>query len=146
VLRSVRSLPTLAVGIALSLGVVACAGGDESTEGGGGGGGAGGGGALSPVAEEGKRISADSGCAGCHGGDGQGGIGPAWAGLYSSTVELEGGATVTADDAYLRRAITDPAAEKAAGFTVAMPENQLNTEDVEAVVAYIRELAEVEPG
>jgi len=141
VLRTVRYLPTLALGVALSLGVVAC-GADET----GGGTGGGGGDALSPAAEEGKAISADSGCAGCHGADGQGGIGPAWAGLYNSTVELDGGGTVTADDAYLQRAITDPAAEKEVGFTVAMPENQLSAQDVDAVVAYIRELADVESG
>jgi cytochrome c oxidase subunit 2 len=130
----VPSLATLAVSSVL--GIVGCGGGgDDGADAG-----------LSPVAAEGRRISRDSGCAGCHGADGQGGLGPAWTGLYNSTITLEDGSTVVADDAYLQRAITDPAAEKVAGFTVAMQENELSAEDVEAVVAYIRELAAAEPG
>ncbi len=135
-MRSAVHVPSLAA-LALSsvLGIVGCGGGDDGADAG-----------LSPVAAEGRRISTDSGCAGCHGADGQGGLGPAWTGLYNSTVTLEDGSTVVADDAYLQRAITDPAAEKVAGFTVAMQENELSAEDVEAVVAYIRELAAAEPG
>lgn len=119
--------PSLA---ALAVLAFAACGGDDDEAGGG----------------EGRQIAIDAGCAGCHGADGQGGIGPAWTGLFNSTVELDGGGTVTADDAYLQRAITDPAAEIVAGFTVAMPVNQLTPEDVEAIVAYIRSLAEVESG
>lgn len=121
---AVRVLPALLSVVGLG----ACGGGDGDAGG------------------AGRQVAIDAGCAGCHGADGQGGIGPAWTGLHNSTVELEGGATLTADDAYLQRAIADPEAERVAGFTVAMPENQLGPEDVEAIVAYIRTLADVESG
>jgi cytochrome c oxidase subunit 2 len=99
-----------------------------------------GGAELSPEAAAGLEVAKDSGCAGCHGGDFSGSIGPGWVGLAGSTVTLEGGQTVVADDAYLTRAIQDPAAELVAGFAIAMPENDLSAEQVDQIVAYINEL------
>ena len=95
---------------------------------------------LSPEAAAGLEVAKDSGCAGCHGGDFSGSIGPGWVGLAGSTVTLEGGQTVVADDVYLTRAIQDPAAELVAGFAIAMPENDLSPEQVAQIVAYINEL------
>ena len=95
---------------------------------------------LSPEAAAGLQVAKDSGCAGCHGSDFSGSIGPSWIGLAGSTVTLEGGQTVVADDAYLTRAIQEPAAEFVAGFPIAMPENDLSPEQVAQIVAYIREL------
>lgn len=82
----------------------------------------------------------DSGCAACHGRNGAGGVGPAWTGLYGSTVELEGGEQVAADEDYLRRSIVDPEAEKVTGYNVVMPDNNLTGPEVDAVVAYIEAL------
>jgi cytochrome c oxidase subunit 2 len=95
---------------------------------------------LSPAAEHGRDVARSSGCVACHGADGEGGVGPRWTGLYPTEVELEDGSTVVADEAYLRRAINDPDADVRAGFAVSMPENDLDADDVDAVVAYIEAL------
>ena len=76
----------------------------------------------------------------CHR-EGGGGIGPDWDGLYGSTVTLDDGSTVVADEAYLTLAITDPDAQLVDGYDVKMPANDLSDDDVAAIVAYIRSLA-----
>jgi cytochrome c oxidase subunit II len=97
---------------------------------------------LSTEGERGRRIANTSGCAACHGADGSGGVGPKFVGLYGSTVTLTDGSTVVADDVYLRRSITDPEAETVDGYTdsLIMPTSGLSADDIEAVLAYIREL------
>ena len=95
---------------------------------------------MSPEGERGRRIANTSGCGSCHGADGEGGVGPQLAGLYGSTVTLADGSTVVADDAYIRRSITDPDADRVKGYTVTMPVSGLSEDEIEAVLAYIREL------
>jgi cytochrome c oxidase subunit 2 len=95
---------------------------------------------LSPEGESGRRIANTSGCASCHGADGSGGVGPKFIGLYGSQVTLADGSTVIADDEYLRRSITDPAAELVEGYAVIMPVSGLSDDEIEEVLAYIREL------
>lgn len=123
--RSVRTVPAGLAALLLGLGLSACGSNDPP---------------LPPLAAEGREIARDSGCSACHGRNGDGGVGPAWVGLYGGSVELEGGEEITVDDDYLRRSITDPAAEKVAGFSVVMPNNNLEGDEIEAVLAYIREL------
>jgi cytochrome c oxidase subunit 2 len=96
---------------------------------------------LSPAAERGLDVVLANGCFSCHGDSGRGGIGPGWVGLYDAPVTLTDGSTVTADDAYLTRAITDPGADKVRGFNVGMPPNRLSASQVAEVVAYIKALA-----
>ncbi len=96
---------------------------------------------LSPEALDGRTISNSSGCASCHAADGSGGVGPKFIGLYGSQVMLADGSTVVADDEYLRRSITDPSAQLVEGYSVMMPVGGLSDDDIEAVLAYIRELA-----
>ncbi len=98
---------------------------------------------LSAAGQRGQELVRSSGCAGCHGSSGQGGVGPAWVGLYGSDVELQDGTTVVADDEYLRRAITDPGAEIVADSHVPMPKNRLDDAQVADVIAYIRDLSGV---
>jgi cytochrome c oxidase subunit 2 len=124
-----RSLVTAGVLLA-ALALGACGGGDDA-----------GGADLSDPAQRGKQVAADAGCIACHGSDGGGGIGPGWVGLAGSTVTLEDGSQVTADDAYLRRAITDPQAEIVEGYSVKMPEYpNLTDDELDALVAYMKEL------
>jgi mono/diheme cytochrome c family protein len=92
---------------------------------------------LSDEARRGAELADDNGCSACHR---SGAVGPRWDGLYGSTVELDDGTTVVADEAYLIRAITDPGAEIVAGFSVTMPDNDLSDDEVAAIVAYLREL------
>ncbi len=122
-----RALASLATAALLAVGL-ACGSDDADAE-------------LSPEAERGREISNTNGCAACHGTNGQGGAGPAWQGLYGAEVELEDGTLVVADEAYLKRAIVDPDAERRAGSQLRMPMNDLDAEEVAAVIAYIRALA-----
>ena len=63
---------------------------------------------------QGEQIALDNGCTACHGTNGEGGVGPAWRGLYQSEVKLR-------------------------GFG-AMPKNSLNDAEVQAVVDFIKSL------
>jgi cytochrome c oxidase subunit II len=98
------------------------------------------GGELSADAEAGRKVSVNSGCASCHAADGSGGVGPRFIGLYGSQVTLTDGSTVVADDEYIRRSVIDPGAQRVEGYAVNMPTNGLDDDDIEAVLAYIREL------
>ncbi|MCP3997619.1 MAG: c-type cytochrome [bacterium] len=95
---------------------------------------------LSELASTGRQATLAKGCAACHGQSGEGAVGPAWQGLYDSVVELEGGGSVVANDAYLRRAILDPESETVLDAAVVMPPSTLSDSEVEAVIAYIKEL------
>ena len=96
--------------------------------------------ALSARAEQGRHLVETEGCAACHGGDGQGVVGPALAGLLGTEVELEDGSTMLADDAYVTRSILAPDADVRAGFAIAMPANTLSEDDAAAILAYLKEL------
>jgi cytochrome c oxidase subunit 2 len=99
---------------------------------------------LSARAEEGRSIMRSSGCAACHGSNGDGGVGPSFIGLFGSTVPLDDGTSVTADRDYLYESITEPSAKIVDGYRVPMPENDLDDAEVEAIIDYIVELADVE--
>jgi cytochrome c oxidase subunit 2 len=96
---------------------------------------------LSATGETGRDIVRSNGCAACHGKNGEGGPGPTFVGLYGSTVEIKDGDTVIADDDYLYEAITDPKARIVEGFGFPMPENNLDDDQVESIIAFIRDLA-----
>ena len=70
---------------------------------------------LSAEAVAGREISISSGCASCHGSNGEGRVGPKWVGLADSQVTLSDGTIVTADDGYLYTAIHDPNATRRKG-------------------------------
>lgn len=95
--------------------------------------------------DEAPEASPDAvalGCVSCHSVDGARSEGPTWAGLWGSEVRLTDGSTVLADEAYIRTAITDPHAQVAAGFSMAMPEVEVTPEEVDRLVAYIESLAD----
>jgi cytochrome c oxidase subunit 2 len=122
----------MALAVALAAGVAAC--------------GDGGGSAtplhLSPAGKRGQELAQGS-CSGCHTSDGRRSVGPTWKGLAGSKVDLEGGETVTATDAYLTRSITDPHAQVVKGFGVPMPTfSRLTKAQVADLVAYIKDLAD----
>jgi cytochrome c oxidase subunit 2 len=97
---------------------------------------------LSPEAERGRDVARVNGCSACHGSNGEGGVGPPLAGLYGSQVALADGSAALADDAYLTEAIREPDAMRVAGYDVAMPSNDLDHEQIAAVIAYIRALGD----
>jgi mono/diheme cytochrome c family protein len=96
---------------------------------------------------QGKRLYAADACSGCHSLTGAAGAGPSFKSLAGSTVTLDNGQTVTADDAYLARSITDPDAEIVKGFhaglmpaAIASYHLASKPSDVRALVAFIRSL------
>jgi cytochrome c oxidase subunit 2 len=95
---------------------------------------------LSVEAQEGQRLYTTSGCAGCHGRVGQGGVGPALVGIAGTERPLIDGRTVIADNDYLVRAIMDPNIEIVDGYSLRMPSNRLTEAEVQSVIAFITEL------
>jgi cytochrome c oxidase subunit 2 len=81
------------------------------------------------------------GCASCHAG------GPAQRGaklenIFGTQVKLVGGASVTADDAYIRNSILNPASQIVEGYQPIMPtfKGQVTEEQLNGLVAYIKSL------
>jgi mono/diheme cytochrome c family protein len=93
----------------------------------------------------GKSLFAADGCSACHSLSGAAGAGPPLNGVAGSKTKLVGGATVTADDAYLVRALTDPDAQIVDGYHAgimgaAIAGFGLGTkpDDVRALVAFLK--------
>ncbi|MFT3764298.1 MAG: cytochrome c oxidase subunit II [Minicystis sp.] len=95
----------------------------------------------------GENIAAEQGCFRCHTPDGTPHIGPTWAGLYQSSVPLEDGSTVIADEAYITESIMDPLSRIHLGFEPVMPSflGKLQPPEIAAIVEYIRSLRDVAP-
>jgi mono/diheme cytochrome c family protein len=94
----------------------------------------------------GATLYQQKGCVGCHSIDGTtaGKTGPTFKALYGSSVKLVGGAVRKADDAYLRRAILDPAREIVSGFEPGMPtfRGVLSDAEVTSLIRYIQTLGQ----
>ena len=95
---------------------------------------------LSAEAKAGQELASASGCASCHGSNGEGRVGPKWTGLADSQVTMSDGTTVTADDAYLYTSIHEPSAMRRKGAVGQMPTNQLTDEEIANIIVYIRAL------
>lgn len=89
----------------------------------------------------GMKVAQRQGCSACHGGNFQGtGTAPTFVGLAGSTVELNDGTTVVADDAYLTESIVKPGAKKVKGYSAVMPTFSLPDADVANLVEFIKAL------
>jgi cytochrome c oxidase subunit II len=97
---------------------------------------------ASPVAA-GEKLFKDLVCDSCHM-QGAQQRGPVLAGLFGKQVELQGGGTVTVDEAYLRESIVNPQAKIVAGFQPIMPTFQglVTEEQLLQLIAYVRSLGE----
>ena len=75
------------------------------------------------------------------------GRGPALAGLFGKTVELQGGGTAVADESYIRESIVNPQAKVVAGFQPIMPTFQglVSEEQLLQLIAYVRSLEPAGP-
>src|SRR6266542_2269000 len=78
-------------------------------------------------------------CLACHSIDGSTGAGPTFKGLYGSRRTLTSGATVVADDIYLRQSIDAPDAKVVKGFD-AMPPIPVLPNDIGKVIDAIKAL------
>ncbi|MEP6819212.1 MAG: cytochrome c oxidase subunit II [bacterium] len=90
----------------------------------------------------GQQLFQSLGCVSCHGANGEGGRGPALVGLFGSRVFLNGGQTVTADEAYIRESIENPSAKVVSGFNPIMPtfQGQVTPEQLIQIMSYIKSL------
>jgi cytochrome c oxidase subunit 2 len=100
-----------------------------------------GGPASTNMAEAGQKLFSDLACVTCHRDDSSG-RGPTLQGLFGSTVRLQGGGTVVADDAYLREAIMDPQSRIVEGYQPLMPTFQglVTEEQLMQLMAYVKSL------
>jgi cytochrome c oxidase subunit II len=100
-----------------------------------------GGAAEGSLASQGQKLFQDLACITCHRSDGQG-RGPNLEGVFGSRVALNGGTTVTADEAYVRESILSPSAKVTAGFQPIMPTFQglVSEEQLIALVEYVKSL------
>ena len=100
--------------------------------------------AFDPAAAARGQITAEStGCLLCHTVDEATSTAPTWKGLSGSKRPLASGESVTADDAYLRIAIIDPASQVVKGYDAIMPpdyRDALTDKELEDLVAYINSL------
>lgn len=89
----------------------------------------------------GQKLFQDLACHTCHRSDATG-RGPVLEGLFGKTVTLVGGATVKADEIYIRESILDPRAKVVAGFEPIMPTFQglVSEEQLLQLIAYIRSI------
>lgn len=91
------------------------------------------------------RDLATTYCTACHYLDGNTLIAPSWIGLFGSTVPLNDGTTIVADEAYILKSILDPALQVHDGYNPVMPPNFADTlteQQIEELIAFIKSLAE----
>ena len=93
------------------------------------------------LAENGEKLFNELACSNCHKNDGTGRC-PPLAGLFGKTVQLTGGGTVKADEAYIRESILQPTAKVVAGYQPIMPTFQglVTEEGVLQLVEYIKSI------
>lgn len=98
------------------------------------------------TAGNGETLFLNLACATCHKSD-TSGRGPVLAGLFGSTVELQDGRRVVADENYLRESIMNPMAKIVRGYQPLMPTFQgtVSEEDLLQLIAYIKTLQASEP-
>lgn len=103
---------------------------------------------LSAAGERGKQVAKEQGCISCHTADGGKAQGPTWKGLAGSTVTLEDGTELVADDAYLRQAILQSRGQVVEGYANIMPvyEGELSDAELDDLIAYLHDLAPAETG
>ena len=103
-----------------------------------------GGGAINSggsMADRGAQLFTQLACVTCHLGDGSG-RGPSLVGVFASTVTLNDGTNVVADESYLRESILTSQAKTVAGYQQLMPTFQglVNENDVASLIEYIKSM------
>ena len=95
--------------------------------------------------QTGQRLFTALACISCHGDPSERGAGPrapSLRGVYGSTVKLNDGQSVTADDGYLRESVLDPGAKIVAGYDNIMPTFQgvVSEDQLLQLLAYIKSI------
>ncbi len=97
-------------------------------------------------AAAGEKLFTDLACSSCHRDDALS-RGPQLKGLFGKSVQLQNGATVTANESYIRESIVNPQAKIVTGFQPIMPTFQglVTEEQLLQLIAYVRSLGEAAP-
>jgi cytochrome c oxidase subunit 2 len=105
-----------------------------------------GGPASGNMVEAGQKLFTDLACITCHRDD-SGGRGPSLKGLFGTTVRLQTGASVTADEAYVRESIVNPQARIVEGYQPLMPTFQglVSEEQLMQLLAYVKSIGPTAP-
>jgi cytochrome c oxidase subunit 2 len=95
----------------------------------------------------GQQLFQTLGCVSCHGANGEGGRGPTLAGLFGRQIQLAGGQSLRADEAYIRESILNPQAKLVEGFGPIMPtfQGQLTEDQLVQLLAFIKSLQIANP-
>jgi len=95
------------------------------------------------TAASGHQLFQTLGCASCHGANGEGGRGPALAGVFNGQILLSTGQSVRGDEGYIRESILNPQAKIAAGYGPIMPTFQgvVNEEQMVQLLAYLKSMS-----
>jgi cytochrome c oxidase subunit 2 len=89
-------------------------------------------------AEYGKEIYETKGCKSCHSIDGSKVVGPSFKGIWGKPRKLADGRVVTVDENYITRSILEPTIEVAEGYPNIMPPQDLNEEQIQSVIEFIK--------
>jgi cytochrome c oxidase subunit 2 len=94
------------------------------------------------LAANGHKLFLSLACANCHKEDGTGRC-PDLVGLFGKTVQLSGGGTVKADEAYIRESILQPSAKVVANYQPIMPTFQglVTEEEIMQLIEYVKSLS-----
>lgn len=99
------------------------------------------------MVSRGEKLFSELACVTCHMG---GGLqrGPSLANIAGKPVQLTGGATIIADDNYIRESILNPSAKVVAGYQPVMPAFQglVNEEGLMALLTYVKSLTPQQDG
>lgn len=96
------------------------------------------GGGQAPT-QSGEDLAAEVGCLACHQ-ETDTDIAPSLHGIWATEVSLEDGSTVTVDDEYVRRSITNPAIDVVDGYRATMPVFSLDDSEVDRLVEWVESL------
>lgn len=97
--------------------------------------------AEAPLSSTGEVLFQQFGCVTCHQ-ENDMGRGPSLYGLYGSTVQLQDGSRVLADQSYIRNSIYDPGGQVVKGYRAIMPtfKQQIQPDQVASLIEYIKSL------
>lgn len=87
----------------------------------------------------GEELAADVGCLACHT-ESSTHLAPTLHGIWGTETDLADGRTIEVDDVYVRRSITDPAADVVDGYGLAMPPVPLDDAEVDRLVEWVESL------
>jgi len=100
-----------------------------------------GGATVVSMATAGENLFQKLGCVSCHA-QNDTGRGPSLVGLLGKTVRLQSGASVTADEDYIRESILNPQAKIVAGYQPIMPtfKGLISEDGIMQIIAYLKSL------